>query len=109
MNLANLTLWACSLLLAACAGKGTSLHSPELRDADPVTLRSAEVERVEIRFHHDARNRIYVVRDRAGNALRTGLNGTVEGEIRLSSQRVAELLEAQHAGDGGSLSRVGRG
>lgn len=61
---------------------------------------SESLERVEVAFPGDAEALRHRVLDRDGGAPRTGLNGVVEGEIRLSLERVDALLQAQGGDDG---------
>ena len=55
---------------------------------------------VEFIFDRDPSSEMYLLRDSDGNPVRTNLNGVKEGEIRISAERAAELLEAQNSGDG---------
>jgi len=51
-------------------------------------------------FVNDPQNEIFVLTDEYGEVLRTDLNGVVEGEIRLSEDRMEEITAAQNPENG---------
>ncbi|TGG94073.1 DUF2183 domain-containing protein [Natronospirillum operosum] len=56
--------------------------------------------RPEIRFDSDPEARIYSVRDAAGSARRSRLNGIVDGRLALPAEHAETLLQAQNSADG---------
>jgi hypothetical protein len=61
---------------------------------------SKSMEAVRFTFDNDPRGEEFRIHNARGRNLRTGFNGMKRGEIRLSEERVEELLEAQGSDDG---------
>jgi hypothetical protein len=51
-------------------------------------------------FDQDPQNEIFAIVDEDGEVQRTNLNGVIEGEIRLSEERLDQIVEAQNPENG---------
>lgn len=56
-------------------------------------------ESIEFVFDRDPRNEIMTILDSEGNPIRTNTNGIIQGTLRISVERMEELLEAQDSED----------